>query len=380
MTLRAVFAAIEAGRAVVAREELARELSAAEVAALGGLRVLRDAPALTVWPCDVPSRRCGREVLGGAEAAPFVAVCEGSCDGEDRCEDVPLDADRLARWSLDAAALVTSLRAVYRVAGPPVSVAPSAATAADPLRLGEERAEARTRDVFLALSPARGDLAAFLEARERAPRPALVLVPKARAVASERASRHGPGAHVELELLEDAIAVRDGKLARVARPRLVVPAPAPSSLAEPVVADYAVAGNADDDAHVGSAKRGGIAAQLGAKRFEDVGIRVIDGLTVRITHQRKYVNASHIDLGLATKKTRNPTSEWKLLLDVCAGHGGFRWKSYGSKENAKQRVSVLQRRLREAFGLADNPFKKFTVVEGWRARFFARSDIAGPGD
>ncbi len=43
---------------------------------------------------------------------------------------------------------------------------------------------------------------------------------------------------------------------------------------------------------------------------------------------------------------------------------------------AKQRVSVLQGKLRAAFGLDDSPFHKFRVVDGWRAKFFARSDIA----
>jgi CheY-like chemotaxis protein len=123
-----------------------------------------------------------------------------------------------------------------------------------------------------------------------------------------------------------------------------------------------------------AAQCGGIAAQLAASQFADVRIKVIDGHTVLIAHKRKRLRATYIDLGLATK-TRVPMKEWGLLLDVCAGHGKFRWKNYGGMVNAKQRVSVLQAKLREAFGLEDNPFHKFRVMDGWRAKFFATSEI-----
>jgi hypothetical protein len=87
---------------------------------------------------------------------------------------------------------------------------------------------------------------------------------------------------------------------------------------------------------------------------------------------------TYIDFGLGSK-TRTPMREWGLLLEICAGHGTFRWKRYGTINNAKQRVFVLRRKLKEAFGLADDPFHKFRVADGWKARFFASSEI-GPED
>jgi hypothetical protein len=252
-------------------------------------------------------------------------------------------------------ALVSALRTAYRVEGASPSFATSTPPPAEPVRLGEERTDARTREVFLALRPDRALLAAFLEARERATRGTLLLVPTARALGAEVGTRYAAGAHVEVEVLEDAIAEKGGTLSRVTRLRLVSPVPEP-------------------DEEIAVTKPGGIAAQLGATSFADLGMKAIDGHTVRITHSRKRLHATYIDLGLATK-TRNPSAEWGLLLDVCAGHGKFRWKKYGSMTNAKQRVSVLQAKLRAAFGLDDNPFHKFRAVDGWRARFFASSEV-----
>ena len=119
---------------------------------------------------------------------------------------------------------------------------------------------------------------------------------------------------------------------------------------------------------------GRIAAQLGATSFANIGIRAIDGHTVRITHQRRRVTATYIDLGLVVKKNRAPNRQWEVLLDVCEGHGSFRWKKYGDINNARQRVFQLRKALKEAFGLDEDPFHEFGVVHGWRARFFASSE------
>ncbi len=82
-----------------------------------------------------------------------------------------------------------------------------------------------------------------------------------------------------------------------------------------------------------------------------------------------------IDLGFATRK-RVPSAEWKTFLAVCAGHGRFRWKDWGDFNAVKQRVLVMRRKLQRAFGLEDDPFHKFRVVDGWRAKFFASSEHA----
>ena len=371
MTLRAFFANLEAGTVAVARKDLAAQLAPTELDALLAARWVQPGRPITSWPCDQPVRRCGREVLESAPGAkaPFVAACEGACDDGDACAEVPLSAEDLAQLRLDARALVAALREVYRLEGPAPSAAEVAAAARELTRIGEERTEDRTRDVFLGICPSPSALASFLASRARVARPALVLVPTARAVAPEMAAAYAPGAHVELELLEDTLTVRSAKIARATKLRLVTASP-PLVLAEP----EAPAGSVEEakgDAPAGML--GGIAARIGATTFAQIMMRAVDGHTLVISCGGKRLRATYIDLGLATS-TRNPSREWGLLLKVCEGRGQFRWKEYGNMTNAKQRVSVLQKRLRAAFGLEDNPFHKYRVVDGWRARFFASSE------
>ncbi|HEY2516145.1 MAG TPA: hypothetical protein VGI39_34980 [Polyangiaceae bacterium] len=370
MTLRAFFANLDAGTVAVARKDLAAHLTPSELDALLAARLVQPGRPVTSWPCDQPVRRCGREVLESAPGAkaPFVAVCEGACDDGDACAEVPLSAEDLAQLRLDARAVVAAIREVYRLEGPAPS-ADVAAAAAELTRIGEERTEERTRDVFLGIRASPPVLASFLASRTRVARPTLVLVPTARAVAPEMAAAYAPGAHVELELLEDALTVRGAKIARATKLRLVTTAP-PLVLAEPE-APAEREEEAKGDAPSGLP--GGIAARIGAATFAQITIRVVDGHTLLISCGGKRLRATYIDLGLATS-TRNPSREWGLLVKVCEGRGQFRWKDYGNMTNAKQRVSVLQKRLRMAFGLEDNPFHKFRVVDGWRARFFASAE------
>ncbi len=118
---------------------------------------------------------------------------------------------------------------------------------------------------------------------------------------------------------------------------------------------------------------GGLAARIGAKTFEEIGLRVVDGHTVRVTCKRRHVTATYIDLAFATRR-RTPTREWELLLDICDNHGTFRWKRYGDFNAARQRVFVLRTKLKAAFGIDGDPFHKFRVVDGWRPKFRATSD------
>jgi hypothetical protein len=64
------------------------------------------------------------------------------------------------------------------------------------------------------------------------------------------------------------------------------------------------------------------------------------------------------------------------VLAICAGHGTFRWKRFGTYKTAKNGVSIVRKLLKAAFGLDEDPFHEFTVAEGWRAKFFASSQIS----
>jgi DNA-binding NarL/FixJ family response regulator len=132
----------------------------------------------------------------------------------------------------------------------------------------------------------------------------------------------------------------------------------------------------ESEEDVGAARVGGIAAQIGAKVFSELAVRLVDGHTVRISCKRRRVHATYIDLGFAGK-TRQPLREWALFQGLCGDHGVLRAKACGSANNARQRLFVLSRNLKAATGLADEPFRRAREVGGWRANFFASSDIAG---
>jgi hypothetical protein len=374
VSLGAFFRAIEAGTTAIPSADLAKHLDATELDALRAARLVKDGPPLRTWPCDHRSKRCAREVLasesgkpaaGGARPArsgkPFVAVCEGSCEEEDRCVDVDLDASDLAQAKLDVRQVVSAIRSAYRVEGTAPTWGTSAPIPPDPVCLGEERVESRTRDVFLALRPNRALLAAFLEARERAARGTLVLVPTARALGAEVGTRNAAGAHVEVEVLADAIAVRGGKVTRTSRLRLVEAAPPapeePKPLRKPRV-------------HV----TGGLAAEIGAATWRDVKITAIDGHTLRIQCGKVTIRRTYIDLGFGGAN-REPLEKWRLVMAICAGHGSFRWKQFGEFTTAKNAVSVVQRLLKKAFGLPDNPIHRYRGGLAWQAKFFASSEI-----
>jgi hypothetical protein len=117
----------------------------------------------------------------------------------------------------------------------------------------------------------------------------------------------------------------------------------------------------------------GIAALVGATAWNQIRITVVDGHTVRISCGRTTVRRTYRDLGLHAENSREPTKKWTLLLAICAEHGTFRWKDFGSFHAVSQATSVLRGKLKEAFGLEEDPFHAF--ANGWRAKFFASAEV-----
>jgi hypothetical protein len=351
-----------AGTVVYRRAFLAEVLPAADLPVLRAAGLVRAAPAAATWPCD-RGGACHRQVCPSprGSATPLYAACDDG-GAEDACPSIDLAHDDVAQESVAVADLVKTLRALYRLEG---SARAPSAIGPEPFALGEELVGEIRRDVFLVLDAAKPVLPHFLAVRERAARPTLVLVSTAHRLAPETATRYAPGAHVEVELLEDALAVRGDKVVRAGNLRLV--APKPLELAEPVTAVRKRKGM--------TAPTGRIAEEIGATSWSAIKITVVDGHTVRIQNGKATIRRSYIDLGLASHGNRNPTDKWKLLLLLCAGHGKFRWKDLGTFATARNAVYVLRKALKESFGLEDDPFHKFRAVDGWRAKFFASSEI-----
>lgn len=361
-SVRGYFALVERGVSRVLRSELAGQVNDDGHPVLRAAGLTRPGHALTTWHCDHTQRRCGREVVAGAsDAAPYAAVCEGSYDGEDPCAAVELTAAELAQETIAIDDLVRVVRALYRTDGAPPVPSSLSASCAEPLLLGTERTGDAVRDVLLVLRPGDATFPLFLAARERASRGALVLVPTAARLGVELPVRYAPGAHVEIEALEDAVAVRDGKLARVTKLRLVPPEQPPKEPAPAV------------------ARPGKLAAALGASSFTEIRITVVDGHTLRIGCGKKAVRRTYVDLGLHAGNTREPTKLWAILLAVCEGHGEFRWRQFGPMGTVSTSMTRLRAKLCAAFGLDEDPFFEHHAVKGWKAKFFASSEIGAEG-
>jgi hypothetical protein len=367
VSLRGYFALVESGATTLARSELAKRVPPETHVALRAAGLVRSGRPATAWPCDQSGRRCGREVLESAagSAKPFVAVCDASCGDEDPCVAVDLTAEDLAQETIALADLARVVQRLFQLEGDLLTASLLAHANVKPIVLGTEPQAAGARDVFFAARPGDAAFPLFLETRERASRPTLVLIPTGRRLAPETATRHARGAHVEVEVLEDVIAFRSGEPARVAKLR-VVGSPASTSPTIPAEATAVAAAP--------PIRSTTIAAEVGASSWAELRITAIDGHTLRIQCGEQSIRRTFVELGFAGE-LRDPIVKWKIVLAVCAGHGSFRWKRFGTYKTAKNGVSVVRRLLKKAFGLEDDPFHKFNVAEGWRTKFFASTQI-----
>jgi two-component system nitrogen regulation response regulator GlnG/two-component system response regulator HydG len=111
---------------------------------------------------------------------------------------------------------------------------------------------------------------------------------------------------------------------------------------------------------------------LTARTWGDVRIRPVDGLTVLVTVRTRTVRCMHVELGLASAKSKGPTKAWQLLLATCEGRGSFDWRHFGAtRDTVRKQVERLSAALIDAFGLEDPPFEPFEPTRGWLAKFLA---------
>jgi len=243
------------------------------------------------------------------------------------------------------------LRAVYGLAGRQRPVPAAFEDAASPLGwMGSGEDE---REVLLCPRPASG-LAAAL-ARER---PTVVLVPTARHLTPALRRRHGPGAVVALEALEESLVALGGRL--VLRAGIAPDAPgarAPRALAQRVQVDRStqLAGH--------------------ATRWTDLRICRIDSTTVRVDFPGRSVRCTHVDLGMARDSTCAPTQTWDVLWEICEHGGYFQTSRFGNENATRQIIHRFGRHMQRLFGIEGSPFHRYRKAGGWRARFEARRDL-----
>jgi hypothetical protein len=232
-----------------------------------------------------------------------------------------------------------------------------------PVLLGWTGEGASLREVILVAHPTRG-LSFALRRSQRS----LVLVPTSRALTDEVRARHGAGALVEVEALEEALVVQGGRLVRRRAPHPALHATAPATLAAGVPT-------------VGK----GRALLGGATRWNQVGVCLVNYALLRVDLPGRSVRCTAADLGMAHPRSRKPTVLWEALVALCEEHGYFKTTRFGGVAATKKVVSRLRARLHELFDLKLSPFHRYRRGTGWQARFVARPDLpsdkigGGPG-
>jgi hypothetical protein len=323
------------------------EVSTEAARALRTEGIVRRGPLARHFACGGDEASCHRIVRGfddddlGIDAAssdsPYVAVC-----GRDpfACDPVEVTREQLAQDVIARDALVRVLVRAFSLSEP------RGVPATEPLFLGESTLDPTPRDVFLVLSPS-ADLALILLARDREPRPATFFVPNGRGIDAALFSRHGDDAHVELARLDDRVVARGAALAAVARFRALRAVPDPVGEARPLPR---------------------------LERWNMLRICLVDSETVLLTVDGKNSRRTHVDMGLAMRKSRKPMKPWRLLIAICEGEGRFVWKNFGNYESASRAVSDLRLALKKQLGLDDDPFEVLPDGQGWRPRFEANPE------
>lgn len=298
--------------------------------------VLEPAGRAENYPCPGGGRECPRVIVSMPrnKVTPFLALC-----GDRRsCVSQPLREDEVQLHGLNRRRWVDVLRKLYALEG---SVSYDVPGFFGLWALGRRHGT----DVFLAEKPDGCDLLKFLVGRDTMARPTRLLVPTAKRIDAFLAQRYGVGARTQVAFLEDDLAIRNGEIVRTTPEPSVAPTTAPQA----VQTLRLPSGTA----------------------WSEVRLHRIDGHTLSVRAAGFHKRVTYIDLGMASGKNREPTKQWEFLMALCDDGGALRWR--GDAEAVRRQVSSLRTKLREAFGLDDDPFEPYAKGrgQGWRPRFRA---------
>ncbi|HEX8794666.1 MAG TPA: hypothetical protein VF765_27155 [Polyangiaceae bacterium] len=182
----------------------------------------------------------------------------------------------------------------------------------------------------------------------------LALVPTARGLRAALRRRHGPGAHVTIEVLEKVLTIRGGRLAR-------------SGSCAPDALEHAPA---RARSRSGASAAGRRILFPGASCWDDVGIGNVDASTIRVAWAGRSRHVTFVDIGWARVGNRKPLQQWEVVQHFCDNDGVFRSRRFGGPLPTKKAISRARLALCALFGLSDEPFEYVRGL-GWRARFRA---------
>ena len=104
--------------------------------------------------------------------------------------------------------------------------------------------------------------------------------------------------------------------------------------------------------------------------WSDVSIRFMDGHTVSVQVKSEHKVCNYTQMGMANRKNGDPTKQWTLLERFADSRGEIDWHSSHAALNVKKQKQELSKRLREFFGIEDDPIEWVKDTRGYyRCKF-----------
>ena len=91
--------------------------------------------------------------------------------------------------------------------------------------------------------------------------------------------------------------------------------------------------------------------------WRDVSIRFIDGHIVSVQVKSERMVSNYTQMGMANRRTGDPTKQWKLLEGFSKSHGQIDWHGSYAGRQVKKRKQELSKRLRTFFRIEDDPIE-----------------------
>ncbi|MCB9850828.1 MAG: hypothetical protein H6817_09005 [Phycisphaerales bacterium] len=104
----------------------------------------------------------------------------------------------------------------------------------------------------------------------------------------------------------------------------------------------------------------------------DVRIRFRDGFTISVAVKDVSAMYTCEEVGMAKKRSKQPTVQWDLLEAFSKEHGTLNWDSKFATRYNQKRSERLAKQLISFFGINDDPFEN--IDGGWRTRFCIEPD------
>jgi hypothetical protein len=89
--------------------------------------------------------------------------------------------------------------------------------------------------------------------------------------------------------------------------------------------------------------------------WEDIKIQFRDNHTVTVWAGNETRRFTYGEMGMISKKDKNPTVQWTWLQGFAVSHGEINWGNKHSAHSLKKQKQLLSSRLREFFRLDDDP-------------------------